>query len=132
VLTNLVRAGLARVAKRPYAPLPTVYDGLFPRGTLLTAPVPEHTRPMLSPEDAVSICRHMNDDHADSILGYARDFAGISDANGARMTSIDPSGMDIEIDGAAGPRTVRIAFDHELRDSADARDTLIAMATSRP
>ncbi len=39
MLTNLVRAGLARLTKAPYAPLPTVYDGLFPNGTALTAPV---------------------------------------------------------------------------------------------
>jgi hypothetical protein len=38
VLTNLVRAGLARACNVPYAPLPTVYDGLFPNGTFLTAP----------------------------------------------------------------------------------------------
>jgi hypothetical protein len=38
VLTNLVRAGLARARNVPYAPLPTVYDGLFPNGTFLTAP----------------------------------------------------------------------------------------------
>jgi hypothetical protein len=37
-LTNLVRAGLTRVRNTEYAPLPTVYDGLFPNGTFLTAP----------------------------------------------------------------------------------------------
>jgi hypothetical protein len=37
-LTNLVRAGLARVTNTAYAPNPTVYDGLFPNGTFLTAP----------------------------------------------------------------------------------------------
>jgi hypothetical protein len=40
-LTNLVRAGLARVTSSAYEPFPTVYDGLFPDGTFLTAP----TRP---------------------------------------------------------------------------------------
>jgi len=38
VLTNLARAGLARVRNVPYEPLPTIYDGLFPNGTWLTAP----------------------------------------------------------------------------------------------
>jgi hypothetical protein len=41
VLTNVVRAGLARLTNQPYTPLPTVYDGLFPKGTAFTAP----TRP---------------------------------------------------------------------------------------
>jgi hypothetical protein len=47
VLTNLVRAGLARVTNSTYAPLPTVYDALFPDGTPLTAP----TRPRPRVED---------------------------------------------------------------------------------
>jgi len=34
----VVRAGLARVSSRPYAPWPTAYDALFPNGTWLTAP----------------------------------------------------------------------------------------------
>ncbi len=33
-----MRAGLARLTKSDYAPWPTVYDGLFPNGTFLTAP----------------------------------------------------------------------------------------------
>jgi hypothetical protein len=37
VATNLVRAGLARLTKSDYEPWPTVYDGLFPNGTFLTA-----------------------------------------------------------------------------------------------
>jgi hypothetical protein len=36
--------------------------------------------------------------------------------------------MDIDVDSAAGRATVRVAFDHEIRDADDARDTLIAMA----
>jgi hypothetical protein len=52
VLTNLVRAGLARARNVPYAPLPTVYDGLFPNGTFLTAPTAPtaHVEPIEPPE----------------------------------------------------------------------------------
>ena len=55
MLTNLVRAGLARVTNAPYAPLPTVYDGLFPKGTFLTAPArppqPPPTPPAQPPDE---------------------------------------------------------------------------------
>jgi len=46
LLTNLVRAGLARITSSDYAPLPTVYDGLFPNGTLLTAPTRRQPGPV--------------------------------------------------------------------------------------
>jgi putative heme iron utilization protein len=86
---------------------------------------------MAGPLDAQTIamiCDHMNDDHADAVAGYARTFGGCPDARTARLVTFDASGMDIAVDSATGPRSVRIAFDHELRDGDDARDTLIAMA----
>ncbi|GAC1450983.1 MAG: hypothetical protein NVS2B8_21610 [Vulcanimicrobiaceae bacterium] len=45
-MTNLVRAGLARMSGATYAPFPTVYDGLFPNGTSLTAPTKRSARPI--------------------------------------------------------------------------------------
>jgi putative heme iron utilization protein len=88
---------------------------------------------MARPLDAAAIatiCEHMNDDHADAIAGYARVFGNIGDALGARMTGLDASGMDLEVETAAGPRTARIAFDHTLQDADDAHQTLIRMARS--
>jgi putative heme iron utilization protein len=86
---------------------------------------------MARPLDVPTIrmmCDHMNDDHADAVAGYARRFGNHPDARTARLVSFDANGMDIEVDSAGGPLPVRIAFDHELRDGDDARDTLIAMA----
>ncbi len=40
-----MRAGLARVRNVPYEPLPTMYDGLFPDGTLVTKPTRESKKP---------------------------------------------------------------------------------------
>ncbi|GAC1408545.1 MAG: hypothetical protein NVSMB64_16910 [Candidatus Velthaea sp.] len=135
-----MRAGLARLAGRPYAPFPTVYDGLFPEGTRLTAPTRAQRVPgpsvdnatamdePLTPQAAAAICEHMNEDHGDSILAYARSFAKVAGARGARMTGIDRSGMDIDVVTDAGIRSVRVPFDRELRDVADARQTLVAMS----
>jgi len=86
---------------------------------------------MARPLDAQTIsmiCDHMNEDHADSVAGYVRVFGNMPEAQTARLVSFDASGMDIDVETAAGPTPVRIAFDHELRDGDDARDTLIAMA----
>ena len=41
------------------------------------------------------ICKHMNDDHADAIVLYAKAFGGVTDANAAQMLSIDAQGMDL-------------------------------------
>ena len=73
------------------------------------------------------ICKHMNDDHADAIVVYAKAFGGIKDANAAQMLSIDAQGMDLtaQVNGEAVP--VRIQFDHVLADAEDAHQTLIAM-----
>lgn len=81
------------------------------------------------PSDVVSrICTHMNDDHADAVAGYARHFARCSDVASARIVALDAYGMDLDVAGTAGNVTVRIAFDHPLRDGEDARRTLVAMA----
>ncbi|MEH2403804.1 DUF2470 domain-containing protein [Nostoc sp.] len=73
------------------------------------------------------ICKHMNDDHADAIVIYAKSFGGITDALTAQILSIDAQGMDLtaQVNGEAVP--VRIQFDHVLADAEDAHQTLIAM-----
>lgn len=82
---------------------------------------------LLSPQSSDRICKHMNDDHADAIVLYAQAFAGLPDATAAQMRRIDPTGMDLDVEVAGTWQPVRIAFDHELQDSEDAHQTLIAM-----
>jgi putative heme iron utilization protein len=81
----------------------------------------------ITPEVSQRICKHMNDDHAEAVLTYAKVFGNATSATSATMVAIDPQGMDLmaQTDGTATP--VRIVFDHELKDSEDAHQTLIAM-----
>ncbi|EDY38451.1 conserved hypothetical protein [Cyanobium sp. PCC 7001] len=74
------------------------------------------------------ICKHMNDDHADAVLSYARHYGGIQQADQARMLAIHPDAMELEVDGA----TIRVPFDHTLGDSEDAHRTLVAMLRALP
>ena len=87
-------------------------------------------RPMtadpLTPAVSERICRHMNDDHASAVLAYARHFAGLTEAQSARMVAVGPEAMTLEVDGSA----VAVPFDHPLRDSEDAHRTLVAMLRS--
>ncbi|MBN3882846.1 MAG: DUF2470 domain-containing protein [Nostoc sp.] len=80
-----------------------------------------------STEISSRICKHMNDDHADAVVIYAKAFGGVTDASAAEMLSIDAQGMDLtaQVNGETVP--VRIQFDHVLTDAEDAHQTLIAM-----
>ncbi|GAB4370610.1 MAG: DUF2470 domain-containing protein [Elainellaceae cyanobacterium] len=80
-----------------------------------------------SPEVSQRICAHMNDDHADAVALYARVFGHEPAVTSAEMLSIDPQGMDLKVQVNGSEKPVRVKFDHELQDSEDAHQTLIAM-----
>ena len=82
----------------------------------------------LTPAVSARICAHMNDDHADAVLAYARHYGGVETAESARMVAVRPEAMELEVDGA----TIQIAFDHTLSDSEDAHQTLVGMLRSMP
>lgn len=74
------------------------------------------------------ICKHMNEDHAEAVLAYARHYGGVTAPQTARMLAVNPEAMELEVDGAA----LRIPFDHTLSDSEDAHRTLVAMLRAMP
>ncbi|MDJ1178947.1 DUF2470 domain-containing protein [Roseofilum sp. BLCC_M91] len=73
------------------------------------------------------ICKHMNEDHAEAIALYAQTFGAMPSASSAKMEAIDPDGMDLTAQVEGKTVCLRIAFDHQLVDSEDAHQTLIAM-----
>jgi len=81
----------------------------------------------LSPAISDRICKHMNEDHADAVLLYAKVYGGAEAATAAKMVSIDPEGMTLEVEQEGTATPVRVVFDHRLQDSEDAHQTLIAM-----
>jgi putative heme iron utilization protein len=82
----------------------------------------------LTPAVSDRICKHMNDDHAEAVLAYARHYGGLSAAGSARMLAVGPEAMRLEVDGVA----VEVPFDHSLQDSDDAHRTLVAMLRALP
>ena len=74
------------------------------------------------------ICRHMNDDHAEAVIAYAKHYGGMDSAESARMVAVRPEAMELEVDGSS----LKIAFDHTLTDSEDAHQTLVAMLRAMP
>ena len=81
----------------------------------------------ITPAISDRICKHMNEDHAEAVALYATVYGGLSNVSTAQMKAIDPEGMDLtaEVDGTETP--VRVTFEHQLQDSEDAHQTLIAM-----
>lgn len=81
----------------------------------------------ITPEISDRICKHMNDDHADAVLLYAKAYGKVTEAEAAQMLKVDPEGMDLSVNTGDQDSTIRIAFDHVLQDSEDAHQTMIAM-----
>jgi putative heme iron utilization protein len=81
----------------------------------------------ITPEVSQRICKHMNEDHAEAVLVYAKVYGQTEDATAAAMKAIDPEGMDLEVTLNSEIAPLRIPFDHQLTDSEDAHQTLIGM-----
>jgi heme iron utilization protein len=85
-----------------------------------------HARPDPLADTAAEIIRHMNTDHADSLVLLASAFAGIQSQEAA-MTAVDRLGFHVRLKTEDGMRGVRIAFLREVESSADARKVLVEM-----
>ncbi|KYG03690.1 hypothetical protein BE21_50415 [Sorangium cellulosum] len=77
--------------------------------------------------DAARILEHMNTDHADAVLAYAKVLAGIKDATGATMTSVDRYGFELDVITPAGPKAARLAFDAPVSTSDEVRKAMVAL-----
>ena len=81
----------------------------------------------ITPEVSQRICTHMNDDHAEAVLMYAKVYGQAEDATAATMKSIDPQGMDLNVMLGDEATTIRVPFERSLTDSEDAHQVLITM-----
>ncbi len=82
---------------------------------------------LLTPAISERICQHMNDDHGDALVLYAKVYGNTPEAETAEMLAIDPQGMDLAVQIPEKTVPVRILFDPPLQDSEDAHHTLIDM-----
>ncbi|MDC0835534.1 hypothetical protein CKA32_006642 [Geitlerinema sp. FC II] len=81
----------------------------------------------ITPAVSDRICKHMNDDHADAVLLYARVYGDRPEATSAVMEAIDPQGMNLRVRTDSDTVPVRIGFDRDLKNADDAHHTLIDM-----
>lgn len=88
------------------------------------APQPASDFPL---EASVRICRHMNQDHADAVLLYARGLAGILEATAATMEAIDCTGMDLRVWQGETSTAIRIEFPTPLSGPKAAHHCLVEL-----
>ena len=75
---------------------------------------------------AGGIIAHMNGDHADALVTYARAYAGV-EADEAVMVAVDRLGFKLRVTGAGRRHSVRIAFPREVTTAGESRTVLIEM-----
>ena len=83
-------------------------------------------RPDPLADAAAGILEHMNRDHPDALVAYARHFAG-EPADEATMVAVDRLGFRLRIRRGERLHGVRIAFPREVRTASESRTVLIEM-----
>jgi len=76
---------------------------------------------------AAGILEHMNRDHADALVIFARVLAGAPDAEAATMVAVDRLGFRLRIRTGGRLHAARIPFPGEVTSADEARHALIAM-----
>ena len=70
----------------------------------------------------------MNEDHADSIMLYARAQHDVDWAECATLLQLDRFGMDIHLRGSEQSETVRVAFEQPIANAAELRPRLVELS----
>lgn len=83
-------------------------------------------RPDPLADAAAGIIEHMNRDHADALVAYARFFAG-AESDQASMVAVDRLGFKLRLIRGDRRWSVRVAFPREIRTAAETRTVLIEM-----
>lgn len=72
--------------------------------------------------------RHLNEDHADSVLLWARTLGGYADAHTATCEAIDRYGVDIRVHTPRGQAPARVGFAQPANGPGDLRAATVALA----
>lgn len=103
------------------------YVGGFGRMSWVSAEDYLRAEPDPLAASAAGILEHMNHDHADSLLAYARGLGRLIDAESATMTAVDRYGFEMAVRTPRGPKALRLGFDAEATSSEAVRKAMVAM-----
>ena len=82
----------------------------------------------ITKESSQRICNHMNKDHQDAVIAYAKFYGKNENFKSAKMIRLSSEYIQLEVDG----KTLDIKFDHILQDCSDAHKTLVRMIKAIP
>jgi putative heme iron utilization protein len=102
------------------------FVGGFAAMDWVTAAEYRRARPDPLADAAAGIIEHMNRDHAEALIEYARHFAREA-ADEATMVAVDRLGFKLRLRQGERLSSVRIAFPREVTSAEGSRETLIAM-----
>ncbi|BCX04766.1 MAG: hypothetical protein KatS3mg053_2704 [Candidatus Roseilinea sp.] len=77
---------------------------------------------------AAGAMQHMNEDHRNNLLDYARGLAGLDWAEDAEIIALDRYGFDLRVTGQGKQATARIAFDPPLTEPGQLRPAVVKLA----
>lgn len=103
------------------------YVGGFGRMSWVTGDDYRAAEPDPLAASSAGILTHMNDDHADAVLAYAKALAGLAEATSAAMTAVDRYGFELAAVTPAGPRAARLAFDEPVTTSDEVRRAMVSL-----
>jgi heme iron utilization protein len=107
-------------------PVDIYYVGGFGVMGWVTAADYAEARPDPLADAAQGILDHMNSDHTDALVLFAKVNAQL-DAEAATMTSVDRLGFHLRVQTAAGIKGARIPFLREVRTPGETRSVLVEM-----
>jgi len=82
---------------------------------------------LLTKTQEQAVIGHMNADHDDAVLLYARAFGNQENARRARLTSLDAAHMRLSVETDARTRELTIPLTDPVTDLACAHTVLVAM-----
>ncbi len=108
-------------------PIALRYVGGFGRMSWVTAADYLAAAPDPLAAAAPAILAHMNEDHGEAMVDYARALARLPEATAATMTAVDRYGFELAVTTPVGPRATRLAFEEEVSNSDEVRRAMVAM-----
>ena len=82
----------------------------------------------ITQESSKRICNHMNKDHEDAVIAYAKYYGRMKTFKSAKMISLSKESIELKVDD----QKLIIKFDHILQDCSDAHKTLVKMIKAIP
>jgi putative heme iron utilization protein len=76
---------------------------------------------------APGILAHMNGDHGDAVLAYARGLARVADASRATMSGVDRYGFDLTVATPSGEQKARVGFATPVATPDEVRRAMVAL-----